>query len=174
MKTDGNGRKTLQPFSTFNLNTKTKAKTVKPDIKTNANLHGKSSISKTNQFERNYVEHGRYTKNKYRIPPRSTKCITINNSSYTIHIVFFLKVELHCHSLHSLCIPKPIFFEHEILDLYIQKNKKENVVVNIKQLNLTEHQAGSILGCCVLHGLRPTTLGPCGWGLRLSKYKQCV
>jgi hypothetical protein len=57
---DENGWKRSENSSTH-LNTKMKAKTVKPDTKTNANLRNIENFE-TNQFERNYVEHGRYTK----------------------------------------------------------------------------------------------------------------
>jgi hypothetical protein len=63
---DENGQKTPQSFSTFTFEYKKEAKTVKPDTKTNANLRNMENFE-TNQFERNYVEHGRYTKIQYGI-----------------------------------------------------------------------------------------------------------
>jgi hypothetical protein len=66
MKTVGNGRKTLQPFSTFTFEYENKSKNGKVGHE-NERTYRISRISKTNQFERNYIEHGRYTKIKYGI-----------------------------------------------------------------------------------------------------------
>jgi hypothetical protein len=58
--------KLLNHFLFLHLNTKIKTKMIKSDT------NGISRILKTDQFERNYVEHGRYTKIQYEIPIHNT------------------------------------------------------------------------------------------------------
>jgi hypothetical protein len=60
-------RKLLNHFLLLHLNMKTKAKMVKPDTKMNANLRNIENFE-NEPIERNYVEHGRYTKIQYGIP----------------------------------------------------------------------------------------------------------
>ena len=65
MKTVELGRKTPQPFSTFTFEIRKRKRTSRTRKRTRT--YGISRILETNQFERNYVEHGRYAKIQYEI-----------------------------------------------------------------------------------------------------------
>ena len=69
MKTVELGRKTPQPFSTFTFEIRKRKRISRTRKRTRT--YGISRISETNQFERNYVEHGRYAKIQYEIPTHS-------------------------------------------------------------------------------------------------------
>ena len=72
---DENGRsrskKTFQPFSTFTFEIRKRKRKRASRTRKRTRTYGISRISKTNQFERNYVEHGRYAKIQYEIPTHS-------------------------------------------------------------------------------------------------------
>jgi len=71
MKTVELGRKTPQPFSTFTFKIRKRKRKRTNRTRKRTRIYGISRISTTNQFERNYVEHGRYTKIQYEIPTHS-------------------------------------------------------------------------------------------------------
>ena len=68
MKTVELGRKPLQPFSTFTFEIQKRKQKRTSRTRKRTRTYGISRISETNQFERNYVEHGRYAKIQYEIP----------------------------------------------------------------------------------------------------------
>ena len=62
-----------QPFSTFTFEYENESENGKAEHENERELTENRVFLKTNQFERNYVEHGRYTKNQYGIPTRRIK-----------------------------------------------------------------------------------------------------
>ena len=72
MKMVGNGRETPQPFSTFTFEYENESESGQARHENERELMEYKKRTK----ERNYVEHGRYTKNQYGILIRRTKCIT--------------------------------------------------------------------------------------------------
>ena len=67
MKTVELGRKT-QPFSTFTFKIRKRKRKRTSRTRKRTRTYAISKISETNQFERNYVEHGQYAKIQYEIP----------------------------------------------------------------------------------------------------------
>jgi hypothetical protein len=68
MKTVENGHSTPQLFSTFIFKYEIKNENGKAGHANECELTKYREFWKTNQFERNYVEHGQYTKIQYGIP----------------------------------------------------------------------------------------------------------
>ena len=71
MKTVELGRKTPQPFSIFTFKIRKRERKRTNRTRKRTPTYGISRIWETNQFEWNYVEHGRYAKIQYEIPTLS-------------------------------------------------------------------------------------------------------